>query len=99
MSTVVTRPESAPVPVEAGVVEARFFRTTIKGALIGIPICVVIWVAMMALSLSMAEGDWDTTVALGAGALIGVLAGVFLGGCIAATIAAEGLDHKEEDDD
>jgi hypothetical protein len=98
MSTVATRPESAPIPAEADVAEQRFFRTLMRGALIGIPICVVIWVGMVALALSMAEGDWDTLAVLGAGALIGVIAGLFLGGCIAATIAAVGLDHNEDDD-
>lgn len=98
MTTVATRFESAPLPVEPDLAQQRFFRTTFRGALIGIPICVVIWVGMVAISLSFADGDWDTAAVLGAGAFIGVIAGLFLGGCIAGTIAAGQLDYKADDD-
>ena len=92
--------DSAPAPMgelqaAARSAEVSLARSAVRGVLIGMPVCAVIWVGIVALGLAMAGGSWDLLPALGIGAVVGMFSGAFFGGWAGVTAAAEQLEEAE----
>ena len=81
MSTDIEVAESAQVPslLERELdVEHRLLVSAVKMSIVAIPICVAIWVGMVAIALAMAgSGNFVVTLLMAGG--IGVVAGLFFG--------------------
>lgn len=86
---------SAGVPPEIAAAEQRWWRGLVIGIAIGIPVCALLWMGLVALALAMADPGWPVWPALGMAAVVGVFAGVFLGGWAGVTARAEQLDEAE----
>jgi hypothetical protein len=56
-------------------------------------VCVIVWIAIVVIAL--AGTDWDLMPVIAIAAVVGVLAGLFLGGAIGMTVAAEKLEEAE----
>ena len=96
--SIVALPEAADgeqLQADARAAEVKLARSALLGILIGMPVCAVIWVGIVALGLGMAGGSWDVLPALAMGAAVGVFAGAFLGGWAGVTAAAEQLEEAE----
>ena len=63
------------------------------GMIVGTLVCVVVWVAIVVAAL--AGTSWDLLPIIAMAAVVGVLAGLFLGGAIGMTVAAEKLEAAE----
>jgi hypothetical protein len=74
--------------------EQSLFRAVIWGIVIAIPVCMVIWIGMVALAVGGKDPDWWAWI--GMGALVGVLAGAFFGGWAGFTMKAHLLDELDE---
>jgi hypothetical protein len=85
----------AGVTEEVAAAERSWWRGVIIGMAIGIPVCAVLWVGLVALALAVADTGWPVVPALGMAAVVGVFAGVFFGGWAGVTVKAEELDHAE----
>jgi hypothetical protein len=104
MTAMAVRPPSAVpeagmaapgVTEEVAAAERSWWRGLVIGIVIGVPVCAVIWVGIVAAALAVAGGDWPMAPALGMAAVVGVFAGMFLGGWAGVTTQAEALDHAE----
>ena len=73
--------------------EAEMVHDVKLGMIVGVVVCVVVWVAIVVIAL--AGTDWDLLPVIGMAAVVGVLAGLFLGGAIGMTVAAEKLETAE----
>ena len=97
MSTEIEVPGQAHVPSrleQAQVIERDLLVTAVKASLIAIPICVVIWLAMVSLALALAHsGNFLVVLPMAGG--IGIVAGVFFGGWAAFLIKAHALDELD----
>ena len=71
--------------------EKSLWRAVMWGAVIAAPICVVIWMAIVALAVGPEDPE-DWLAWLGIGAIVGVLAGAFFGGWAAFIAKAHVLD-------
>jgi uncharacterized membrane protein len=60
------------------------------GMIVGTVVCVIVWIAIVVIAL--AGTDWDLIPVIAMAAVVGVLAGLFLGGAIGMTVAAEKLE-------
>ena len=87
--------KTGDVPVELQEAEASFWRSAIIGVLIGMPVCVVIWTGLVALSMTITGADLDWGVMLIMSVIVGCFAGVFFGGWAGVTVAAEKLEAAE----
>jgi hypothetical protein len=86
----------AVVPSEIVEAEAHWWRGLLLGIAIGIPVCALIWMGLVALALGVvADTDWPIWPAVGMAAVVGVFAGAFLGGWAGVTACAEQLDEAE----
>jgi hypothetical protein len=56
-------------------------------------VCVIVWIAIVVIAL--AGTDWDLMPVIAIAAVVGVLSGLFLGGAIGMTVAAEKLEEAE----
>ena len=74
--------------------EAEMVHDVKLGMIVGVVVCVVVWVAIVVIAL--AGTDWDLLPVIGMAAVVGVLAGLFLGGAIGMTVAAEKLEMRGE---
>ncbi len=83
------------VSEEVAATERSWWRGLLIGMAIGIPVCAVLWVGIVAAALAIADGGWPMAPALGMAAVVGVFAGMFLGGWAGVTAQAEALDHAE----
>jgi hypothetical protein len=83
------------VPPEIVAAEAHWWRGLVLGALIGIPVCALLWMGIVGLALVVADPGWPVWPALGMAACVGVFAGMFLGGWAGVTACAEQLDEAE----
>jgi hypothetical protein len=107
---VVGEPSAEPIPVVVAaqatpaVVEAQervreaehsMARAALVGILVGMPICALIWVGLVGLSLALAEVSVDVWVALVMAVVVGMFAGAFLGGWAGVTLTAEHLEEAE----
>ena len=63
------------------------------GMAVGVVVCVIVWMAIVMIAL--ASTDWDLLPVVAMAAVVGVLAGLFLGGAIGMTVAAEKLEAAE----
>ena len=74
--------------------EKSLWRTMGWGMVIAIPICILVWMLIVALAVGPEEGkDWLAW--LGIGAVVGVLAGAFFGGWAGFTMKAHLLDEVD----
>jgi hypothetical protein len=74
--------------------EKEMFQHVFKSMALAIPICVGIFVGLVALAIS--NTTQAVLPALGVGALVGVPAGVFFGGAVGFLTRAESLDKLDE---
>lgn len=74
--------------------EKEMFQHVFKSMALAIPICVGIFVGLVALAIS--NTSQAVLPALGIGALVGVPAGVFFGGAVGFLTKAETLDKLDE---
>jgi hypothetical protein len=74
-------------------VERSFFRAILIGIVVAIPICIGIWMGVIALGI--AGSDQDLGEALGMAAVVGVFAAVFFGGWAGTVAKAHALDELE----
>ena len=96
------RPHIVPPPDEAGSARAEearaegaVFRDAILGAIIGVIVCVPMWVGLVLIALGDANTALLPPAAMAAG--VGVLAGVFLGGWAGTLVGSTTLEHYERD--
>jgi uncharacterized membrane protein len=92
--------EPTPHDVEVATREARvraaeraMAHDVTVGMIVGIVVCVVVWVGIVVIAL--AGTSWDLLPVIGIAVAVGVLAGLFLGGAIGMTVAAEKLENAE----
>jgi hypothetical protein len=86
-----------PVPVTpAQAAEHELLVATVKASLVAVPICVVIWLGLVALALAIA-GSGNFVVVLPMAGGIGIVAGVFFGGWAAFLAKAHLLDEVDRD--
>jgi hypothetical protein len=83
------------VPAELQAAEASFWRYAVIGVLIGMPVCAVIWVGIVALAMVVTGTDLDWGVAMIMAVIVGCFAGIFFGGWAGVTISAEKLEEAE----
>lgn len=84
------------VPAEVVAAESRWWRGLLWGIAIGIPVCAVLWMGLVALAVGVfAVTSWPVWPAVGMAAVVGVFAGAFLGGWAGVTACAEQLDEAE----
>lgn len=89
-------PVAAPlVPEEIVAAERSWWRGLIVGMAIGVPVCALVWMGLVALALTMTDTDWPMLPSVGMAAVVGVFAGMFLGGWAGVTARAEQLDEAE----
>jgi hypothetical protein len=75
----VAEPEAVPSLLDRELkLEHELVVSSVKASLVAIPICVVIWVGLVALALEMA-GSGNFVVALPMAGGIGIIAGAFFG--------------------
>jgi hypothetical protein len=93
MSQLEVRHEAQLTPIQAA--EQKLVVSVAKATAIAIPICIVIWMGIVILALSVADypGSWASTIAIGG--VVGVLAGVFFGGWAGVLTAAHALDSAD----
>jgi len=75
--------------------EQRLAHAAIRGMLIGMPACAVVWIAIVGLGLAIGSADWDVLPAFGTAAVVGMFAGAFFGGWAGVTLTAHALDEAE----
>ena len=97
MLVAVDAPRAIPgeIPAEVAAAEARWWRGLLIGIAIGVPVCALLWMGLVALALALASPGWPVWPALGMAAVVGVFAGMFLGGWAGVTARAEALDDAE----
>ncbi len=88
-------PVPGEIPAEIAEAEKRWWRGLLIGIAIGVPVCALLWMGLVALALAMANPGWPVWPALAMAAVVGVFAGVFLGGWAGVTARAEALDEAE----
>ncbi len=92
-------PETASVPLvpaEITAAEAHWWRGLLWGIAIGIPVCALLWMGLVALAVGVfAVSSWPVWPAVAMAAVVGVFAGAFLGGWAGVTACAERLDEAE----
>ena len=92
----VVEPPAPLVPPEIEAAEAHWWHGMLWGIAIGIPVCTLLWMGLVALALGVvADPGWPVWPAVGMAAVIGVFAGAFLGGWAGVTACAERLDEAE----
>ena len=74
--------------------EASLWRAVIKWTLIAIPICIVIWIGLIALAVGGDDPEWGAWI--GIGVIVGAFAGAFFGGWAAFTAKSHLLDVVDE---
>ena len=83
------------VPPEILAAEAHWWKGLVVGIAIGIPVCILLWMGMVAIAVGVMGAGWPVWPAVGMGAVVGVFAGAFLGGWAGVTACAERLDEAE----
>lgn len=83
------------VPAEVVAAESHWWKGLIVGMAIGVPVCILIWMAIVAIAVGVMGVGWPVWPAVGMGAAVGVFAGMFLGGWAGVTACAERLDEAE----
>ena len=93
MTQVAVRPEAELEPIQ--VAERKLVKSILVGAAVAIPICIVIWLGIVAIALatSIFTGPWESMLAIGA--CVGAFAGAFFGGWAGSLIAAHDLDAAD----
>ena len=86
---------AADLQAHARAAERSLGRAAVRGVLIGMPVCAVIWTGIVGLALAVAGGGWGVLPALGMGAVVGLFAGAFFGGWAGVTAKAHELDEAE----
>jgi hypothetical protein len=81
-----------PVPLaEVLAAERALWRTAAIWSVFAVPVCVGLWVGIVALALASSKQGLVVPLSVAAG--IGVIAGVFFGGLGAFVVRAHGLDE------
>jgi len=94
-------PEHAPavdgglVPEEILEAETHWWKGLLVGIAIGIPVCALLWMGLVAIAVGVMGTGWPVWPAMGMAAVVGVFAGAFLGGWAGVTACAERLDEAE----
>ena len=57
--------------------------------------CALLWMGLVAFAVATADPDWPMLPAVAMAAVVGVFAGMFLGGWAGVTAIAEQLDEAE----
>lgn len=91
----VPSPPPELVPPEIVAAESHWWKGLIVGIAIGIPVCALIWMGMVAIAVGVMGTGWPIWPAVGMAAVVGVFAGAFLGGWAGVTACAERLDEAE----
>jgi hypothetical protein len=90
---------AAPVPARlerARAAEHELLVTAVKASIVAVPICVAVWVGMVALALALADsGNFYVALPMAGG--IGVVAGAFFGVWAAFLAKAHLLDELDRD--
>ena len=74
--------------------EKSLWRTMIWGMVIATPICIIVWMVIVAFAVGPKDpSDWAAW--LGIGAVVGTLAGAFFGGWAGFTMKAHLLDEVD----
>jgi len=79
---------------EATQAERSLWRAVMLGIIIAIPICIVIWIAIIAVAVGGKDPDWGAWI--GIGIIVGTFAGAFFGGWAAFTAKSHLLDDVDE---
>jgi hypothetical protein len=75
-------------------VEASLWKSVGVGVVIAVPVCILIWVAIVAIAVSGNSGvSWGLWIAMGA--IVGLVAGAFFGGLFAFLKNAHTLDETD----
>jgi hypothetical protein len=74
--------------------EKALWNAVIKWTLIAIPICMVIWIGIIALAVGDDDPEWGAWI--GIGIAVGAFAGAFFGGWAAFTAKSHMLDVVDE---
>jgi hypothetical protein len=96
MEDVTSTVTTGEVPAEVQQAESSFWRSAIIGVLIGMPVCAVIWTGLVALAVEIAGAHLDWGVAIIMSVIVGCFAGVFFGGWVGVTVAADRLEEAEK---
>jgi hypothetical protein len=79
---------------QAQAAERDLLVTAVKASLVAIPICVVIWLALVSIALAFAHsGNFLVVLPMAGG--VGIVAGVFFGGWAAFLMKAHALDELD----
>jgi len=84
----------ADLELEAHAVEHELLRACVRYSLIALPICIVIWLAIVSIGLALA-GSGNFVVALPMAGGVGILAGLFFGVWAAFLAEAERIEDLE----
>jgi hypothetical protein len=88
-------PSAGEVPAEVMAAEESFWRHAIIGVLIGMPVCSIIWMGIVALAMTITGANLDWGVAMIMAVIVGCFAGIFFGGWAGVTLSAEKLEELE----
>jgi hypothetical protein len=83
------------VPAEVVAAERHWWKGFMIGMAIGVPVCSLLWMGIVAIAVGVMNVGWPIWPALGMAAVVGVFAGLFLGGWAGVTACAERLDEAE----
>lgn len=74
--------------------ERSLMRSVLLGIAIAVPVCMVIWAALVAIAVGGDDPDWGAWLGMGAG--VGAFAGAFFGGWAGFTAKAHLLDEVDQ---
>lgn len=74
--------------------EKSLWRSVVIWTIVAIPICIVIWIGLIALAVGGKDPDWGAWI--GIGIIVGAFAGAFFGGWAAFTAKSHLLDEVDE---
>jgi hypothetical protein len=81
---------------EIRLAEQKLVRDVTKSVAIAVPVCMLIWLGMVALALAIADWGGSWTAALCIGLVVGAFAGAFFGGWAGALKASHALDAADD---
>jgi len=73
--------------------EQSLLRAVIRGAVVAVPVCIIIWCGIVALAVGGDDPDWG--IWIGMGVAVGTVAGVFFGGWAGFIAKAHLLDEVD----
>jgi len=83
------------VPEEVTRAERSMWRSAAIGMAVGVPVCAVLWMGIVALAMVVTGAHLSWWAAMGMAAVVGAFAGSFFGGWAGITLNAEQLEEAE----